>query len=387
MSLRGKYAIAGLGVTQMGRIYGRNSVDFAAEAVKLAIEDAGLKKEELDGLLVNSGVSPGLSLNLQNALGLHDLKLLNHMNAAGSTAGQMVQFASMAIDAGIVNVVACVYADAPLAPAKTSGEAFASRPLRPGMSGLFSTYGVFGPNTGYALACQRHMLKYGTTSRQLGAIAVAERAWAVMNPMAQMRTPITIEDHQNSRYVVQPLHLLDCCLVSNGGIAVVVMSAERARALRQPPVYILGMGQGHPGFSNRSGLNPETRTGAVIAKDAAFKMAGVTLADIDIREIYDCYTYTVLVTLEDYGFCEKGEGGAFVEDGKLSPDGSFPTNTGGGQLSSYYMWGMTPLSEAVIQARGQAGGRQVPKHGLVLVTGNGGILEYHSCLILGTHPS
>ena len=383
----GKCAIAGLGVTGMGRIYGRDAADFAAEAIKLALADAGLKKEELDGLLINSGVSPGLDLSLQNILGLRDLKLLNHMNAWGSTAGAMVQFAAMAVHAGMANVVACVFADAPLTPSRSAGEAYGAHVDATGMASLLPAYGYYGINVGYALAARRHMHLYGTTSRQLGAIAVAQRAWAVMNPLAQMRKPMTIEDHQNSRFIVEPLRLLDCCLVSNGGVAVIVTSAERAKSLTQPPVYILGMGQGHPGADNRSGWEPRIRTGAVIAKEAAFTTAGISIADIDICELYDCYTYAVLVTLEDYGFCKKGDGGPFVEDGKLGPGGSLPTNTGGGQLSAFYLWGMTPLSEAVIQTRGQAGERQVKKHDVVLVSGNGGIFDYHSTLVLSTQPS
>ena len=194
------------------------------------------------------------------------------------------------------------------------------------MSGLYQHAGFFGPNTSYALACSRHMELYGTTHDQLGAIAVAERAWAVMNPRAQMRDPMTMEMYHASRWIVQPLHLLDCCLVSNGGLAVIVTSAERARSLRQPPVYILGMGQGHPG-----GDPLETLTsGAPVAAKTAFGMAGAKLSDVTFCELYDCYTFTVLNTLEDYGFCAKGEGGPFVQGGRIAPGGALPVNTGGG---------------------------------------------------------
>ncbi|MDO8672317.1 MAG: thiolase family protein [Dehalococcoidia bacterium] len=387
MSLRGKAAIAGLGITAQGRIFGRDSSDFAAEAIKLALEDAGLRKDELDGLLINSGVAyDGLSVPLQNTLGLRNIRLLNHMNAHGATAGAMVKFAALAIEAGMADVVACVFADAAVKPTRSGSAAYAKTSLPAGMASLTAFYGHFGAATArFSLAARRHMDQYGTTSKQFGEIAVAERAWAVKNPLAQMRTSLTIEDHQNSRYICDPFRLLDCCLVSNGGVAVIVTSAERARTLKQPPVYILGMGEGHPGDPGRADWDPSTQTGAAVAKETAFKMAGVSLSDIDLCQIYDCYTYTVLVTLEDYGFCEKGEGGPFVEDGKLGPGGSLPTNTGGGQLSAYYMWGMTPLSEAVIQVRGQAGERQVKKHELTLVTGNGGTLAYHSTLILGSH--
>ncbi len=228
---------------------------------------------------------------------------------------------------------------------------------------------------------------YGTTNDHFGAIAVAQRAWAQKSPHAQQREPMTIEDYHASRWIAEPLHLLDCCLVSNGGVAVIVSSADAAKEMKQPPAYIWGMGQGHPGDLKRAGWDVETQTGAPMAKERAFSMAGIEVDDIDVCQLYDCYTYTVLVTLEDYGFCPKGEGGPFVADGKLGPGGSLPTNTGGGQLSGYYMWGMTPLSEGIVQARGTGGERQVEKHDVVLVSGNGGILDHHSTLILSPHPA
>ncbi|MFC2000352.1 thiolase family protein [Chloroflexota bacterium] len=397
MSLRGKTAVVGLGITQMGKVFGYDSNAFAAEAVKLATEDAGLDKEEIDGLITHTGMSSiyeplgGLRLSFQNYLGLQSLKLLSYMDVHGATPSQMIQYAAMAIDAGMCNVVVCVCADVPLRGTKSSAGGAYSLAGRetPGILGLGPAHGlpIVAPNIWYAFAAQRHMFEYGTTSRQLGAIAVAQRSWAVMNPIAQMRTPITIEDHQNSRIVAEPLRLLDCCLASNGGIAVIVTSAERARSLKQPPVYILGMGQGHPGDTRRAGSDWMTRTGALTSKETAFRMAGITVRDIDVSQLYDCYTYTVLVTLEDYGFCKKGEGGPFVEDGKLGPGGSCPTNTGGGVLSAYYMQGMTPISEGVIQARGQGGERQVRKHDIVLVSCTGGQLSHHCTLILSPHTS
>jgi acetyl-CoA acetyltransferase len=396
MPLQGPYgAIAGLGITTMSRTWMGNSVVLAAKAIQLALEDAGLEKAELDGLLVNSGVAgmgapsgESLSLNLQTAMGLTNLQLMNHMNGAGSTAGQMVQYASLAIQAGLCNVVACVFADAPLRPGQSAGGAYGgARRATSGFAGLDTHYGFFGANVGYALAARRHMAMFGTTSEQLGAIAVSNRTWAGMNPHAVYRTPITMEDYHNSRWVCEPFHLLDCTMVNNGGVAVIVTSPERAASLKQPPAYILGMGQGHPGNPRRDDAENEVNTGAQAAGRTAFRMAGISVEDVDVCELYDCYTYTTLVTLEDYGFCKKGEGGAFVSDGKLEPGGSLPTNTGGGELSGYYMWGMTPLSEAVIQTRGQGGERQVPKHDAVLVSMQGGILDYHSTLILSPQPS
>jgi acetyl-CoA acetyltransferase len=392
--LRGAAAITGLGMTPMGRVY-KSTMELAADATRAALADAGLRKDQVDGLLINAGITGttggGLTLGVQNYMGMQNLRLLNHMNAAGSTAAQMVQYAALAISAGMANNVVCVFADAPLRAGSSAGAAYggaARNPQRPrGMSGLYAAAGYFGANTPYALAARRHMAEYGTTQDQLGIIAVGQRAWAAMSPLAQMRSPITLEDYHNSRWIIEPLHLLDCCLVSNGAVAVIVSSAAAAREMPQPPVYVLGMGQGHPGDTGRTGAEWETQTGAQLAAKTAYAMAGVGPADIDVCQIYDCYTYTVLVTLEDYGFCKKGEGGPFVEDGKLGPGGSLPTNTGGGELSGYYMWGMTPLSEGIIQARGQGGDRQVTKHDTVLVTGNGGSLSYHACLILSPHAN
>ncbi|MBK6560983.1 MAG: thiolase family protein [Dehalococcoidia bacterium] len=391
--MRGATAITGFGMTPMGRIY-KSTMELAADATRTAIKDAGLRKDQINGLLINAGVTGttggGVSLGLQNYLGLQDLRLLNHMNAAGSTAAQMVQYASLAIASGMANHVLCVFADAPLKDGSSAGAAYggaARNPQRPrGMSGLYPASGYYGANTPYALAARRHMADYGTTQDQLGTIAVGQRQWATMNPLAQMRSPITMEDYHNSRWIIEPLHLLDCCLVSNGAVAVIVSSAAAAREMPQPPVYVWGMGQGHPGDNSRTGSNWETETGAKLAARTAYGMAGVGPSDISSCQVYDCYTYTVLVTLEDYGFCKKGEGGPFVEDGKLGPGGSLPTNTGGGELSAYYMWGMTPLSEAIIQGRGHGGDRQV-KNDVILATGNGGSLSYHACLILSPHAN
>jgi acetyl-CoA acetyltransferase len=383
-------ALVGLGITRMAREPIGSALALAAEAVMLACEDAGLRKDDIEGLLVSPGLSEApVSLRLQTALGLRDLGLASHMNAAGSTTGQMVQYASMAINAGLCSTVACVFADAPLRAGESAGSIYGGRQGgRPpdsqpeGFASLEAYYGQFGPNTAFALAARRHMALFGTTSDHLGAIAVSNRKWATMNPRAIFRNPMTIDDYRASRWICEPLHLLDCTMVNNGAVAVIVTSAERARDMKQPPVYVIGMGQGHPGNPRRAGFENEVNTGAQRSGKVAYEMAGLTPADIDICELYDCYTYTTLVSLEDYGFCKKGEGGDFVSDGKLEPGGSLPTNTGGGQLSSYYMWGMTPLSEAIIQARGQAGERQVAKHDALLVSTQGGILDFHSTLIL-----
>jgi acetyl-CoA acetyltransferase len=298
----------------------------------------------------------------------------------------MLQFACLAVASGMASTVLCVHGDAPLQPAKSSGEVYKRAASQPkGFGGLVMAAGMRSPNTGYALAARRHMQRYGTTSEQFGAIAVAQRAWATMNPLARFREAITLDDHQDSRIVADPLHLLDCCMVTNGGIAVLVTTAERARSLAKPPVYLWGAAQTHPGDHARGSMFGLV-SGAAIAGPRAMEMAGVRPSDIDVREIYDCYTYTCLITLEDYGFCAKGEGGALAESGALGPGGSLPTNTGGGQLSAYYLWGMTPLSEAIIQVRGEGGDRQVSRHDVAVVSGNGGILDHHGCIVLGSQP-
>ncbi|SEF54440.1 Acetyl-CoA acetyltransferase [Thermomonospora echinospora] len=379
-------AIAGLGMTELGRVYGRSPRRLAADAVRRAVTDAGLGLADLDGLVVSHGLGGSPGIELADTMGLRDLRVLTVMNSFGATAGAMVAYAAMSVISGAASAVACVFADAPLRPRQSSGSAY-QRDAREwyGFGGMTAALGFRDVNTPYALAARRHMNRYGTTSEQLGAIAVSTRQWAVMNPLAQMREPMTLADHQNSRWVAEPLHLLDCCLVSNGAIAVVVTGADRARDLARPPVHIWGWGQGHPGHSKERGSEFGLTTGAAVSGPTAMKMAGVTAQDVDICQLYDCYTYTVLVSLEDYGFCAKGEGGAFAASGALGPGGALPTNTGGGQLSAYYMWGMTPLSEAVIQARGDGGERQVAKNDVVLVSGNGGILDHHSTLIVSPH--
>ncbi|HEX4017195.1 MAG TPA: thiolase family protein [Frankiaceae bacterium] len=379
-------AIAGLGITEVGKVYGRSAAQFAADAVRLAAADAGLSVSDIDGLLVSSGVTGGVSIGLQQALGLTDLALLSQMQAYGATAGAMVTTACMAVQSGMAEVVACVFGDAPLTEGRRTGAAYGGGRNAPGgWRGMMSAAGINGANSMYALAARRHMLTFGTTSEQFAHIAVAQREWAMANPQAQMRTPMTIEDHQSSRWVAEPFHLFDCCLVSNGGVAVIVTSAERAASLQQPPVHVLGWGQSHPGHSLRRSDDFGLVTGAKRSSATAFSMAGLTVRDIDVFELYDCYTYTVLVSLEDYGLCAKGEGGPLAASGALSRNGSVKVNTGGGQLSGYYLWGMTPMSEGIIQARGQGGERQVERHDVVLVSGNGGVLDHHSTTLLSGH--
>jgi acetyl-CoA acetyltransferase/uncharacterized OB-fold protein len=390
----GDAAIAGLGMTSLGRVFGSSPRRLAASAVRLAAADAGMAVSDLDGLLICPGISGGLDLGLAGQLGMRDLALLAVVNSFGASAATAVQVAAQAVTSGAARAVACVFADTPLRQGQPAGSAFgrggepaaAGPPERHGLAGLAAGYGFSSVTVYYALAARRHMERFGTTSEQFGAIAVAQRHWARGNPYAQYREPITLADHQRSRWVAEPLHLLDCSLVSNGAIAVIVTSAGAAADASRPPVHVWGWGQGHPGQPMARDSEFGLVTGAVQAGRAAMARAGVKPADVTMCQIYDCYTYTVLVTLEDYGFCAKGEGGPFVASGALAPGGSLPVNTGGGQLSAYYMWGFTPLSEAIIQARGDGGERQSAATDVILVSGNGGILSHHGTLIVSPHP-
>lgn len=383
--LCGSSAIVGLGITPQGRVFSSNHIGFAVQAVQRALVDCGIERDEVDGLLLNPGLSWGEasmgSFQLQQALGLKNLRLSSTMNLGGATVGAMVQHAVQAIAAGMCRVVVCVFSDAPLKPPTPQTEQRASSASAYAFArSLDAAYGFFGINAPYALLARRYMHLYGATQDHLAAVAIAQRAWANRNPQAQMYDQqLTLEDYHRSRWVVEPFHLYDCCLVSNGGLAVVITSAERARDLPRPPVYILGMAQGHPGGDPSDTLT----SGAALCAEPALTMAGLDRSDLDVLELYDCYTFTVLVTLEDYGFVQKGEAGPFVAAGHTAPGGTLPVNTGGGQLSSFYMWGMTPLSEAVIQLRGEGGARQVPHARFALVSGNGGVLSTHSTLILG----
>jgi len=377
-------AIAGLGLTDVGKVYERSATDLAAEAVRLAAADAGLAITDIDGLLVSPGTQGAPKLSLQKVLGMRDLRLLAEIGALGASPAIMIAYAAASIACGDASAVACVFADAPLREKGSARDAFGTqRAPSTGFASYHAGIGAITPNIFYAMAARRHFETYGTTSEHLGAIAVAQRGWAKDNPAAQFRTPLTLDEHQASQLIADPLHLLDCCLVSNGGAAVIVTSAQHARDLAQPPVDVLGWGQAHPGTLMHHDSAFGLRTGAAVAGPAALKMAGVTVHDVDLLELYDSYTYTVLITLEDYGFCQKGQGGDFVSDGTLGRGGTLPCNTGGGQLSGYYLTGFTPVIEAVIQGRRQAGARQVAKNDVIMVSGSGGVLEHHATLVLG----
>jgi acetyl-CoA acetyltransferase len=287
----------------------------------------------------------------------------------------MVSQAAMAIEAGQCEVALVCLADNPATGSRHAYE----KSYGDDGSALF---GWFGTPAGYAMIAQRHMGQYGTTSDQLGAIAVACRRHGAANPNAQLRKPLTLEQYRQSRLVVEPLRRDDCCLVSDGAAAVVVMSARAARAAGvAKPVPILGFGQGQTSWD--VALRPDlTTTAAKISAQTAFAMAGVTPADIDVAQIYDCFTIAVLMTLEDYGFCDKGEGGRFVEGGRVELGGELPINTSGGLLSETGMPGLQMVIEGVRQMRGESV-NQVSGAAKCVVSNQGGIMHTHATLILG----
>lgn len=393
-SFRGKFAIVGLGVTKVGHIPGISGRTHQAEAARLAIEDAGLKREDIDGCInakQESGSQTGGEWTdaFPRILGL-PCKAYFHAGRGGASAMFSLTSALSLLDAGVCNYI-CVAnghtgwsrsrrrAGLPLAPKNHERPGFWSRSL--GALKAFSDHAFFA---------SRHMYEYGTTSEQLGAVAVAERKWACLNPAAYMYgRPITIQDHQNSPVVVWPYHLLDICLESDGGTAVIVTTAERARHCKKPPAYILGIGFGEHMRKLWWDKANYTQLDIQPARDAAFEMAGIELKDINVASLYDCFTSEVIFQLEGYGWCKKGEGGPYVATGVTAPGGKVPVNTGGGQLSSHHHSGFTPLAEGVIQTRGEGGARQVKDAEVVLVTGHGGeilgggMCSTHTTLILG----
>lgn len=376
MSLKDRSVIAGLGYTRQGRVPGRSALSFYIEASRNALADAGLRVQDIDGIIIQPcPTDPSVTaFSLAQELGL-SLRFGGDQQLQGASSCAIIQHAAMAIDAGLCRYCLCAFADTSYSASPATGIVY-QRAM-----GTNAAYGLFGVAASYAMIARRYMHEYGSTSRQFGAVAVTFRKHASLNPIAQMRQPITIEDHQNSRWVVEPLRLLDCCLVSDGGRALIVTSAEQGRNLRPPPVYIMGMGQGHP-FYDPLQRRALTETGAVESGKTALAMAGITPKDVDVCAIYDAFSFVVPMQLEDLGFCDKGEGGAFVEEGRIALGGELPTNTSGGLLSEVYIQGWVGTHEAVRQLRGDCGDRQVPGAEIALVTSSGGALSTHATIIL-----
>jgi acetyl-CoA acetyltransferase len=380
MKLSGRVAIVGVDESdQIGVVPEKSTMQLHAEAARNALRDAGLQARDVDGLFT-AGVS---TTEIGEYLGITP-SYLDGTNVGGSSFVIHVGHAAAAIAAGLCRVALITHGQ--------SGRSRVGMPGRPGgsqlMAGQFEEpFGLPQPIGAYALACSRHMHQYGTTSAQLAEIAVATRAWAALNPKALYRDPLTIDDVLGSRWVSYPFHLLDCCLVTDAGGAVVLTDAERARDCRKPPVLVLGFGEAHD-HALISQMPDLTHGPARLSGPRAFAMAGVRPDEIDVAEIYDSFTYTVLLSLEDLGFCRKGEGGAFVSGQRTAPGGAFPLNTSGGGLSYTHpgMFGIFTIIEAVRQLRhdyaGQ-GARQVADVRIGLAHGTGGVLSATGTLILG----
>ena len=400
MATSKQVAIAGVGETAVGKVPGVSALELHVQAAKRALDDAGIPKGEIDGLLTSGSMTDDNirhHIVVAEHLGIYAKSLSDTLRTGGSSFGYGLQLAQDAIAAGRCRAVLIVSADN-LATGFGRGKGVTAYAEAGAHSVEFEyPFGAHIPAF-YALVAQRHMYEYGTTSEQLAEVAVACRRHAALNPAAQMRSPIAIEDVLKSRMVSTPLHLLDCSLISDGGGAVIVTSLDRARDLRQRPIRILGTGQGHSYYhmghlAGRVGAPPAiksrfslTSTVSRIAGEQAFGEAGLTPDDIDVAEIYDSFTITALVQLEDLGFCKKGEGGAFVEGGRLQLGGALPTNTFGGLLSFAQPGmpgGIFHLIEGVRQLRGECGPRQVPDANVALVTSVSAVLSNHSVAILG----
>jgi acetyl-CoA acetyltransferase len=382
-SVSGRYAVVGVGESDVGRHLGRSAMALQLEATKRAMADAGIAKTAIDGLITRpSHSSPIFNYSgvLAGRLGIEPTYFTD-IALSGAASAAMILDAVAALEAGLCTTVLCV-----------GGDAQTSRgPNRRGgttnwIEDFEHAYGMLGAPESYALAARRHMYEYGTTSEQFGAVAVACRKHASLNPNATFRTQITLADHQASRFVAEPFRLLDCCPVTDGAAALIITSAERARDLAQDPVYLLGLGQGftHADLPYAASM---TTVAMRSASQRAYAMAKLGPQDIDVAQLYDCFTYVVLLTLEDYGFCAKGEGGAFVESGRIELGGALPVNTGGGLLSHGHASGALLVTEGAIQIRGTAGARQVANAETAIISGQCGVTGINVCLIFGKQPN
>jgi acetyl-CoA acetyltransferase len=380
-SMRGNCAIAGLGVTEQGVGLGLEGRELRTRAVDLALADAGLPRDAIDGY-IRAGVDRedlrymGLSPNFSVS-----------MMTGGATPVFSIIAAMALIEAGQAEVVACVYGEAQSMGAVTGKPDIGSYGY-----GYPMLYGLLGAAATHAFHARRHMHLYGTTSEHLGAVAVTQRNYALDRPgTLGYGQPLTLAEHQASPMITDPFRRYDCTRNTDGGIAVLVTSKERALRLRKNPVYILGAGTGHNIANWHKGLVFENHDNIAPAKSCAFEQAGMALADIDMAQLYDPFTISPLMQLEAFGFVKEGQGGAFYSAGGAGPDGDMPTNTGGGQLSAYYTTGYTGIAEAVLQLRGEAGAGQLKKAETSLVSGHGmnaGVQNTwaHACTILGRNP-
>ena len=381
MNIKDRYAIVGIGYTPQGRIEDRTVLSFHTEACANAIMDAGLERKDIDGLMCYRQFPPGPNEEeltpylVAQQLGLAPKMLSQEANCARSHFHHAIG----ALDAGLCNYVVLSYADNSLLGMRS--------PVHPYNEGaVFGLFGAVGP---YALAARRAMHTMTTGPETWKEIAVAQRQWANLNPKAILHDrPLTPDDYYQSKWVAEPLRQADCCLMNDGGRACIITSLERARDLKNPPVAIMGLGQHNPSYDIRQSTSMDGSTGAKISGQEAFEMAGITADDIDACQIYDCFTYTVEITLQDYGFFGAGEGHDWFQGGRTAPGGSLPVNTSGGLLSEAYFMGLTPITEAAMQLMGRCGDRQLgPKTGtkppeVILCNDNGGIMQTHASIIM-----
>jgi acetyl-CoA acetyltransferase len=383
---RDRTAIAGVGYTPFTKDSGVSTLTLAVDAVLAALDDAGLAVDDVDGLATHRVGDSTPPWVVAPALGVPEVTWYLDQFGGGSVSHSVVGQAAMAVASGIAETVVCYRAINARSEFRMGGTGR-------GPAQIFDVqyqapYGYFAPPQQFAMYARAHMNAYGTTSEHLGHIAVGQRANAVKNPRALKRDPITLEDYLASRWIAEPFRLLDCCLETDGACAVVVTSRERARDLRRPPVLVSGAAWGGgDSFLSGAGSVPSgtdfTVTEAARLAPRLYAMAGVGPGDIDFAELYDCFTYSVLVQLEDYGFCQKGEGGPYAASGALALDGELPVNTHGGFLSEGYVHGINHIAEAVAQLRGTAGDRQVAGAEVGLSTSQPGyVLAGTSALIL-----
>jgi acetyl-CoA acetyltransferase len=382
-----KFAIVGLGF-QAGKLPGHSARALETEAVRLAIQDAGLKPQDIDAAIntrieSGAGESFGWTDSYARILGL-PAKTYFTVQRGGIMTQLAVLAATQLLELGIARYVAVGYGATDWSDTRNTTEKRQRGTERSGLWGR--PVGDLAAASHHSFFASRHMHEFGTTSDHLGMVAVSHRAWACRNPSAQMYgRPITLQDYYAAPLVVEPYRLLDLCLVSDSGAAFIVTTTERARDLRHPPVAVLGLGFGEALRELWWDKANYTRLAVDTAKQAAFAQAGLQLSDVDVAELYDCFTMEVILQLEDYGWCGKGEGGPFVADGNIAPGGTIPVNTGGGLLSGYYMADWTPFVEAVTQLRGTGGERQVANAEVALVSGHGGeILRPGMCSTHGT---
>jgi len=373
--MRGKAVIAGVGNTTYGNHPGRDRVDLIVEASRNAISDAGIEKDMLDGVLVkmaNSAPSILYGQKVSEALGLRP-KVGCSLDQGGAANIALISYAAMAIEAGLMEMALICYGDTP----RTGSRAVYHRPR-----GDDAAYGWYSTAAGYAMIHQAYRQKYDVPDEHFGAIAIQCRANGLDNPQGHLRVPLDMESYLASPYLVEPMRRDDCCLVSDGGAAVIVTSARRARELGLDKVVpILGFGQGQESWDVQ--LRPElVRTMAETSAQTAYRMAGVTSSDIDVAQIYDCFTVTVLQTLEDYGLAPRGQAGFMALTEGIGPDGKLPLNTSGGLLSESGTPGLQLVIEGVQQMRGDAR-LQVRDPGACIVSNQGGSMHTHATLILG----